>query len=70
MGMSVPTPFKRLILRAVLRNVNPMVIRLVAVPDFLDLADFDEIFHAVLGWDSESCPIQDDAETDLVSNAR
>lgn len=29
-----------------------MVIRLVAVPDFLDLADFDEIFHAVLGWDS------------------
>ena len=50
--MSVPTPFKRLILRAVLRNVNPMVIRLVAVPDFLDLADFDESFHAVLGWDS------------------
>ena len=29
-----------------------MVIRLVAVPDFLDLADLDEIFHAVLGWDS------------------
>ena len=43
MGMSVPTSFKRLILRAVLRNVNPMVIRLVAAPDFLDLADFDEI---------------------------
>jgi hypothetical protein len=49
--MSAVTPFKRLILRAVLRNVNPMVIRLVAVPDFLDLADFDEIFHAMLGWD-------------------
>ena len=29
-----------------------MVIRLVSVPDFLDLADFDDIFHAVLGWDS------------------
>jgi len=29
-----------------------MVIRLLAVPDFLDLANFDEIFHAVLGWDS------------------
>ncbi len=29
-----------------------MVIRLVAVPDFLDLADFNEIFQAVLGWDS------------------
>ena len=28
-----------------------MVIRLVAVPDSLDLNDFDDIFHAVLGWD-------------------
>ena len=46
------TLFKRLILRAVLRDVYPMVIRLVAVPDSLDLSDFDDIFHAVLGWDS------------------
>src|SRR5215471_21856946 len=46
------TPFKRLILRAVLRDVYPMVIRLVAVPDSLDLTNFDDIFHAVLGWDS------------------
>ena len=29
-----------------------MVIRLMAVPDFLDLTDFDDIFNAVLGWDS------------------
>jgi hypothetical protein len=28
-----------------------MVIRLVAAPDLLGLMDFDEIFHAVLGWD-------------------
>ena len=46
------TTFKRLILRAVLRDVYPMVIRLVAVPDSLDLNDFDDIFHAVLGWES------------------
>jgi len=46
------TPFKRLILRTVLRDVYPMVIRLVAVPDCLELSEFDEIFHAVLGWDS------------------
>ena len=46
------TLFKRLILRAVLRDVYPMVIRLVAVPDSLDLSDFDDIFHAVLGWDA------------------
>jgi hypothetical protein len=29
-----------------------MVIRLVAVPDSSDVPDFDDIFHAVLGWDS------------------
>jgi hypothetical protein len=46
------TPFKGLILRAVLRDVYPMVIRLLTVPDSLDLTDFDDIFHAVLGWDS------------------
>jgi hypothetical protein len=45
------TPFQRLILRAVLRDVYPMVIRLVAVPDCVDLPDFDDIFHAVLGWE-------------------
>jgi hypothetical protein len=50
--MSAHAPFKRLILRAVLRNVNPMVIRIVAVPDSLRLLDFDEVFCAVLGWDN------------------
>src|SRR5271168_5005385 len=45
------TSFKRLILRAVLRDVYPMVIRLVAVPDYLELDDFDDAFHAVLGWE-------------------
>ena len=45
------TSFKRLILRAVLRDVYPMAIRLVAVPDYLELDDFDDAFHAVLGWE-------------------
>jgi hypothetical protein len=44
------TPFQRSILCAALRDVYPMVIRLVAVPDRLDLTDFDDVFHAVLGW--------------------
>src|SRR3954453_10434728 len=44
------TLFKRLILRAVLRDVYPMVIRLVAVPDYLELGDFDDVFPAVLNW--------------------
>jgi hypothetical protein len=49
--MKTQTLFKRLILRAVLRKVRPMVIRVLAVPDYLTLSEFDEIFCAVLGWD-------------------
>src|SRR5579862_8299087 len=50
--MNVPTPFKRLILRAVLRNVSPMVIRILTVSDSLLLHEFDAVFRAVLGWDN------------------
>ena len=49
--MKTQTPFKRLILRAVLRKVSPMVIRVLAVPDYLDLSRFDEVFRTLLGWD-------------------
>ena len=49
--MTPRAPFKRLILRAVLRNVNPIVIRIVALPDYLSLPDFVEVFRAILGWD-------------------
>ena len=49
--MKTQTPFNRLILRAVLRKVSPMVIRVLAVPDYLDLASFDEVFCSLLGWD-------------------
>ena len=49
--MKTQTPFKRLILRAVLRKVSPMVVRVLAVPDYLTLADFDEVFYTLLGWD-------------------
>jgi hypothetical protein len=38
--MPPTTPFKRLILRAVLRNVSPMVIPLVSVSDRTDLHGF------------------------------
>jgi hypothetical protein len=34
-----------------LRKVSPMVIRVLAVPDYLDLASFDEVFRTVLGWE-------------------
>ena len=48
--MKTQTSFKRLILRAVLRKVSPMVIRVLAVPDYVDLSSFDEVFRALLGW--------------------
>src|SRR6516225_388980 len=38
--MKSQTPFKRLILRAVLRKVSPMIIRVLALPDYLTLAEF------------------------------
>jgi hypothetical protein len=47
------TSCKRLILRAVLRHVSPMVIRLVSVSDQLDLPEFNDIFCAILGWSGD-----------------
>ena len=44
--------FKCLIL-AVLREVSPMVIRLVSVPDELELPEFHKIFCRILGWSSD-----------------
>ena len=41
---------KRLILRAVLRQVSPMVIRLISVSDQLQLPEFHDTFRAILGW--------------------
>lgn len=34
-----------------MRKVNPMVVRVLAVPDYLDLSGFDEVFRTLLGWD-------------------
>src|SRR6266404_5248505 len=59
--MPPTTPFKRLILRAVLRNVSPMVIRLVSVSDRTDLPGLRDVFHAsslerrpcILGWSGD-----------------
>ncbi len=51
--MADTTPFKRLILRAVLRHVSPMLIRLIAVSDHLPIDDFHDVFRAVLGWSGD-----------------
>ena len=44
---------KRLILRVVLRDVSPMVIRLISVADQLDLPGLHEAVQAVLGWNGD-----------------
>ena len=45
--------FKRLILRAVLRQVSPMVIRLISVSDQMPLPEFHDVFRAILGWNGD-----------------
>jgi hypothetical protein len=44
-------PAKCLILRAVLRDVSPMVIRVFSISDQVELPEFHRVFQAVLGWD-------------------
>src|SRR5258708_32684809 len=44
---------KRLILRAVLRQVSPMVIRLVSVSDQMPLHEFHDVFRTILGWNGD-----------------
>ncbi len=51
--MADTVSFKRLILRAVLHQVSPMVIRLISVSDQLQLPDFHDIFRTILGWDGD-----------------
>jgi hypothetical protein len=47
---TAPTAFKRLILRAVLKDISPIVARVVSVPDDLEIHDLHEIFLSLLGW--------------------
>ena len=36
-----------------MRDVNPMVIRIVEISDQLRLAEFHDIFRTMLGWDGD-----------------
>jgi len=44
-------PVKRLVLRCVLKDVSPLVARVIAVPDDLDIRDLHDLFLAMLDWD-------------------
>ena len=54
--MSATIPFKRLILRAVLRDVNPMVARLISVSDDTELSDLHDVFQQVMSWSGDLGP--------------
>jgi len=41
------------ILRAVLRQVSPRVIRLVSVSDHMPLPEFHDVFRIILGWNGD-----------------
>jgi hypothetical protein len=60
--MAKTVSFKRLILRAVLRQVSPMVIRLVSVSDHLPLPEFHDVFHPLEGFLGVPVP-QDEKHT-------
>jgi hypothetical protein len=45
--------FKRLILRAALHHVSPMVIRLISVSDHMPLPELQDVFCAILGWNGD-----------------
>jgi hypothetical protein len=51
--MNEPTFFNRLILRAVLRQVSPKVIRLLSVSDRMELSEFHRVIRLVLGWKND-----------------
>lgn len=46
-------PFQRLLLRVTLRQVSPMVIRLISVPGHLTLPVFHQIFCTLLDWSGD-----------------
>lgn len=53
MAQASITPTKRLVLRAALREVSPLVARVLAVPDDLELTDLHDVFLAMLNWDDD-----------------
>ena len=51
--MSATIRSKRLMLRAVLRGVSPMVVRLLSVSDDMELPALHDAFQQVLGWSGQ-----------------
>src|SRR5713226_233678 len=50
MTNTTSTPFKRLILRAVLNDVSPIVARVLSIPDDVEITELHDVFLSMLGW--------------------
>ena len=50
MKPTLSSPFKRLILRAVLNDVSPIVARVFSIPDDIEITDLHDVFLSMLGW--------------------
>jgi pRiA4b ORF-3-like protein len=44
------SPFKRLVLRAILNDVSPIVARVFSISDDVEITDLHDIFLSMLGW--------------------
>jgi len=47
------SPFKRLVLRAVLYDVSPIVARVFSITDDVEITDLHNIFLCMLGWQQD-----------------
>jgi len=44
------SPFKRLVLRAVLNDVSPIVARVFSISDDVEITDLHDVFLSMVGW--------------------
>ena len=51
MGAAPEKPRNRLVLRAVLKEVSPIVARVISVTDDLEVHDLHDVFLSLLGWE-------------------
>ena len=51
MTNKTPPSFKRLILRAVLNDVSPVVARVLSIPDDMEITDLHDVLLSILGWE-------------------
>jgi hypothetical protein len=47
------SPFKRLVLRAVLNDVSPIVARVFSIADDVEITDLHDIFLSMVGWQQD-----------------